>query len=223
MPTRGVLDPISVADLLNNLGNIPARRVRLTPTPGTATERDVVTVWEKERRLYELVDGTLVEKAVGMRVSFLAVEICSELRAFVRQHKIGFVLGADGMTRLMQKLVRIPDAAYYSWSHFPTRKVPDVSILGVPPDLAVEVLSKGNTKKEIERKLKEYFLGGSRLVWVVNPKQRTARSHTAPDRFVEIHEDGTLDGGEVLPGFRLSVRDLFAEMPEDSKKRRTPA
>jgi hypothetical protein len=71
-----VLTPAStaetIADLIKRLGDIPADRVRLRPWPGTATEQDVLTIRQRERRLYELVDGTLVEKAMGFRESYLA-------------------------------------------------------------------------------------------------------------------------------------------------------
>ena len=81
----------------------------------------------------------------------------------------------------------------------------------VVPDLVVEVLSKGNTPKEMARKLDEYFRAGVRLVWYVDPKRRTVRVYTGRDRSVLLHEDRTLDGGDVLPGFSLSIRDWFAE------------
>ena len=76
-------------------------------------------------------------------------------------------------------------------------------------DLVVEVVSKSNTKPEIARKLREYFAAGSRLAWVVEPKPQTVRVHTAPDEFVVLGVDDWLDGGSVLPGFRLAVRELF--------------
>ena len=65
------------------------------------------------------------------------------------------------------------------------------------------------TKAEIARKLKEYFAAGSKLAWIVEPKPQTVRVHTAPEDFVVLGQDGWLDGGNVLPGFRLAVRDVF--------------
>ena len=79
------------------------------------------------------------------------------------------------------------------------------------PDLVVEILSKGNTPKEMKRKLGEYFKAGVRLVWYVDPSKRTVTVYTAVDRSTVLHEDDTLDGGDVLPGFSLSIRDWFAE------------
>jgi Uma2 family endonuclease len=73
------------------------------------------------------------------------------------------------------------------------------------------VLSKGNTSKEMARKLDEYFRAGVRLVWYVDPKRRTVRVYTGRDRSVVLREDQALEGGEVLPGFSLSIREWFAE------------
>jgi Uma2 family endonuclease len=79
----------------------------------------------------------------------------------------------------------------------------------VVPDLVVEVLSKGNTKGEMSRKLEEYFGAGVRLAWVVDPRKRTVRVHTTATRSRLLREPDELDGGEVLPGFRLPLTELF--------------
>jgi Uma2 family endonuclease len=81
----------------------------------------------------------------------------------------------------------------------------------VAADLVVEVLSKKHTRKEMARKLEEYFRAGVRLVWYVDPRNRTVQVYTAPDRSILLRGDQTLDGGDVLPGFTLSTRHWFAE------------
>ena len=101
---------------------------------------------------------------------------------------------------------------------FPKSKRKRGEIPLVAPDLVVEVLSKGNTPREMKRKLDEYFRAGVRLVWYVDPKRRTVRVYTAPDQSVLLTEDQQLDGGEVLPGFTLSIRDWFAEAERTGPK-----
>ena len=113
--------------------------------------------------------------------------------------------------RLFPGLVRIPDAAFISWGRYPQKKRRRGEIPTVAPDLIVEVLSKDNTRGEMKRKLEEYFRAGVRLVWYVDPSKRTVRVYTALDRSTLLREDETLDGGDVLPGFALSIRDWFAE------------
>jgi Uma2 family endonuclease len=197
------------SDLLERLGEIPPERIRLQPPPGTATEEDALHAEARYHRLCELIDGTLVEKTMGYYESRLAGVLFSLLDAFSRQHGLGFVVGESGLTRVEPGQLRMPDVAFYLWSHFPDRLLPAGQILEVVPDLAVEILSPANTKKEMARKRKEYFLGGTGLVWEVDPVKKAVRVYTAPDESKLVRGKGLLDGGSVLPGLQLSVADLF--------------
>lgn len=202
----------TMADLLDRLGGISPERVLLDPPPGQATEADVVRVGERDRRLYELVEGTLVEKAVGLRESILAGAILALLRAFVVPRNLGFVSGEAGTMRLFQGLVRMPDVAFVSWGRTPDGRIPVQPVPHLAPDLAVEVLSESNTPAEMARKRREYFESGVRLVWMIDPRDRTAVVYTSPEQMTPLRDDQSLDGGDVLPGFTLSLRDLFAEL-----------
>jgi Uma2 family endonuclease len=205
---------MTLADLLERFGAIPAARIRYDPPPGTATEQDVIRLEARENRLFELVDGVLVEKAMGFYESFLAMRLARFLLAFVERHALGIVAGADGMLRLAPGLVRIPDVSFVSWDRLPQRRVPRQPIPELVPDLAVEVLSEGNTRREMEQKLREYFSAGVRLVWYVAPPLQEVHMYTAPDQREILSADHTLHGGEVLPEFTLPVRQLFAEPTE---------
>ena len=197
------------SDLLERLGDIPPERIRLRPAPGTATEEDALQAEARYHRLCELIDGTLVEKTVGFYESRLAAVLLYFIESYSQQNDLGFVLPGDGMVWVEPGQMRMPDVSFFSWSHFPDRLLPAGQILDVVPDLAVEVISPRNTKKEMERKRKEYFLGGATLVWEVDPLKKTVRVYTAPDESRLIREKGTLDGGAVLPGFKLSLAETF--------------
>jgi Uma2 family endonuclease len=201
----------TVADLLDYLGGVAAERVRFHPWPGTATVRDVVAVHGAENRLCELVDGILVEKLMGFDESRYALWFGTHFNNYLAKHDLGAVVGADGMMQIFPNLVRIPDCAFISWKRFPKGKRRRGPIPLVVPDLIVEVLSKGNTPREMARKLDEYFRAGVRLVWYADPKRATVRVYTARDRSILLREGDVLDGGDVLPGFSLSIRDWFAE------------
>jgi Uma2 family endonuclease len=84
----------------------------------------------------------------------------------------------------------------------------------------VEVLSEGNTSKEMARKFDEDFNAGVRLIWYVDLKERAVRVYTSRDRSVLLHEKDTLDGGDVLPGFTLSIREGFAKAERTGPKKR---
>jgi Uma2 family endonuclease len=204
--------PYTIADLIARLGNIPLSRVLLDPSPGNATEADLLEAERRYDRLYELVDGTLVEKAVGFHESLLAAVLIGILRQFVVPRNLGVVTGPDGMVRLFPGLVRGPDVAYASWDRFPGRKLPKEAIPNLAPDLAIEVLSKSNTRAEMKRKRGEYFAAGVLMVWEVDRKRRTVSVYT-PDGAVTVLKDSQrLEGGDILPGFVLELGDLFAEL-----------
>lgn len=213
MPRAKKLPFDNVGELLERLGNIPARRVCLDPRPGLATKEDLLDRTERGSRLYEMVDGTLVEKPMGSPESHVASELGFYLRTFLAAHNLGYMYTTDALIELLPDLVRGPDVSFTSWEKRPERTVPDRPIADIPPDLAVEVVSRRNTRAELARKRKEYFLAGTRLVWEVNHRTRTAVAYTAPDVRTLIPTDGTLDGGDVLPGFRLPLTKLFGQLP----------
>src|SRR5579871_6802711 len=95
----------TVDDLLEELGGISPRRVLLRPQPGQATEADLLRVLQKTDRLFELVDGTLVEKVMGYGEGGLAADVIRLLGKFLDEHDLGDVAGPDATMRLMPKLV----------------------------------------------------------------------------------------------------------------------
>jgi Uma2 family endonuclease len=208
-PKRPKFD--NLAELLHQLGDIPLERIRMEAPPGTATAKDVVALRAgPERRLCELVDGVLVEKAMGIKASILGAVLSRLIWNFIDKENLGVVLGADGMIRTFPDQVRIPDVSFISWDRYPGDEVPDEAISSFMPNLAVEVLSPGNTKAEMDRKLRDYFLAGVELFWIIDPETQTAKSYTSPEDVQRIGKAGYLDGGTVLPGFRLSLKDFFA-------------
>jgi len=120
---------------------------------------------------------------------------------------MGIVLGADATTALAPGLVRLPDVSFVSRQRLPGGKVPREPIPDLAPDLAVEIISQGSTPQEMERKLREYFEAGVKLVWYVYPQTRTVRVYTGPERVLELGADQTLHGGDVLPGFSIPIRE----------------
>ncbi len=199
----------TLADLLHRLGDIPPDRVRFNPIPGTATIEDLLL---PENKRCELVDDTLVEKAVGAEESLLAIWLGSLIHEFVRSRNLGIVTGEAGLLQLTGGMVRAPDVSFISWDRMPNRRRPSKPIPALTPDLAVEVLSKRNTKSEMARKRNDYFRSGVVLVWEINPRKRTARVYTDIEQFCDLSADDTLTGDPALPGFTLPLARLFAEL-----------
>lgn len=202
----------TLADLLDRLGGIPLDRIRFHPSPGTATVQDVIDVQCREGRLCELVEGVLLEKTVGYTESRLAVWLAGLLNLVVVPRNLGIITGPDGTMELMPHLVRIPDVAFTRWERFPGRKPPTTPVPQLAPNLAVEVLSRSNTPGEMTVKRQDYFTAGVEVVWEINPEKRTVAVYTSAAQFTVLTEADTLTGGSVLPGFTLSLRDLFGEL-----------
>jgi Uma2 family endonuclease len=157
-----------------------------------------------------LIDGCLVEKAMGARESLLAQMLSCWLLNHLDESTTGVVLGSDGTLRFLPGLVRVPDVCYISWDRIGADEFPDTPIPDLVPELAVEVLSVGNTKKEIARKLREYFASGVLEAWVIDPRKRTAEIYHSPTSKRTISSAGILECPTILPGFKLSLADLFA-------------
>lgn len=201
--------PRTLADLVRDLGDIPLNRIRYVPSPGTATIADAAAV-----KGCELVEGVLVEKAMGLRESILAMHIGWILRSFVGERNLGIITGEQGMMAILPDLVRMPDVAFISWERFPNRRIPEEPVPELAPDLAVEILSANNTAKEMARKRHEYFTAGVKLVWIVDPTKRTIQVFNSETDFRTLTGADTLDGGTVLPDFGVAVAAIFGKLDD---------
>jgi Uma2 family endonuclease len=217
----------NLRDLLRRLGDIPLERVRLHPPPGTATEEDLLHVLDHENVPCELVDGVLVEKPMGAKESILAGRLIRILGNFVDEYKLGEVGAPDLTLRIMQGLVRLPDVAFISSAQVPGGELPAEPIPELVPELIAEILSRSNTRSEMARKRREFFLTGTQLIWIINPNKRTVEVYTPAGRRVVLTESDTLTGGDVLRGFILKLSDFFVGVPKSpprspKKKRKKP-
>lgn len=204
--------PLTADDLAARFGKMPAWRIRTNPEPGTATEADAIWIQTHEDRTCELVDGILVEKDVSAEASLIAIWIATMLNNFIQPRKLGFVLGEQGLLRLSSGRLRAPDVSFIRRDQTPSGRFPTQPVPKLYPTLAVEVLSPGNTAREIDEKLDDYFDAGCELVWIVDPKSKTIRVLARRDEETTLGADGLLDGGEVLPGFSVPVVEIFAAM-----------
>lgn len=206
----------SLADLVERLGSIPLTRIRRIPAPGTATEDDLIFNNDvaKDARC-ELIDGVLVEKAAMSHFEdLLATILITELQLYVRRNRIAKVFTNGALYRPIQGNLRIPDATVCLNDKFPSGRVERLPYADFAPDLAAEILSASNTAAEIERKRRELFASGMKLFWVVDPARRTVDVYTSADHCQTLTEDDVLGGGDLLPGFQISIREWFREAEE---------
>ena len=201
----------TAADWWDALGNVPLHRIVCDPMPGSATEADVLRhVDGDDKKLVELIDGTLVEKPMGFEESEIAIQIAFLLKGHVQPRRLGRIAGADGTVRLRPRRVRIPDVGFYAYASLPGGVMPSGPIPDVAPDLAVEVISISNTRREMAIKRADYFAAGTRLVWEVDPPARAVDVYTTADGPpVRLTDAETILGGPVLPDFASPVAELF--------------
>jgi Uma2 family endonuclease len=220
---KAEIETPTLKDVVDRLGGIPLSRILARPAPGTATEADLLAVNASKRHLCELADGVLVEKAMGLRESLLALIIADFIRQYVKPRKLGVISGEAGTLELFGGLIRIPDVAFISWDRIPGGCVPEEPVPRISPDLVIEILSKGNTKAEMKRKRRDYFQARVDVVWEVDPKKRTiAVYHRGKSKPVVYDQTLTIECGGILAGFRLVLADLFAELDKELTKPKNP-
>lgn len=210
------------ADVQERVGHVPPDRILLRPVPGTATEADLLDNSVTGGWPVELIDGILVQKACGWGKGVVSARVGFTVAAFDFDHNLGVVSGGKGPIRLRADLVRMPDVSLIRWDSVDDPEEienPAGAFLEYPPDLAVEVLSPGNTQREMEIKLEEYAKAGVKLVWYVDPERKEVDVYPKGNakRKKTVGITGTLDGGDVLPGFTLPVAKIF-EKRAPSKK-----
>lgn len=181
------------------------------PTTATLLTADDLLAMPEDGNLYELLRGELVSTPMSSyESSDIAAGIVTVLRTYAHASKLGRVAGADGAFILARDpyTVRIPDASFVRMDRLPPPEQRR-RFLELAPDLAVEVVSPSDSANDVQEKVREYLDYGVQLIWVVHPLQRTVTVYR-PDRSAHVlYEEDTLDGGDVLPGFSLSVAIIF--------------
>jgi Uma2 family endonuclease len=180
-------------------------------TTHTLTTADELFVMPDDGFRYELVSGALRRMPpAGSEHGAVAVNIAVVVAQFVRAHGLGVVFGAETGFKIASDpdTVRAPDLAFVRRERIPQEGIPR-EFWPSAPDLAVEVVSPGDTYTEVEEKVHDWLNAGTRMVLVLNPRTRTVAIYTSHANAVRLTEADTLEGGEVLPGFTCRVAALF--------------
>jgi Uma2 family endonuclease len=159
----------------------------------------------------ELVKGELVTMTpAGAEHGEYAGNIFAALHTFVRQHKLGTTYAAETGFILSRNpdTVRAPDAAFVS-SERASHPMRREGFFDGAPDLAVEVVSPTDIDEDVEEKVLEYLQAGTKLVWIIRPRTRTITAYRSLTNIRVLTQRDTLDGDDVLPGFRVPVQDIF--------------
>jgi Uma2 family endonuclease len=156
----------------------------------------------------ELVDGEIVTMSpAGRRHGIVLVRLSALLWAHVERLGLGEVVDSSTGVWMPGGNLRSPDLAFTARA----RLVPDVGdgFVTVVPDLIVEVLSPGDSKRESDAKIAEYLAAGVNLAWVIDPRSRSAQVHRPGFPVQDVDETGELEGGEIVPGFRCRLASIL--------------
>jgi Uma2 family endonuclease len=176
-------------------------------TRPAATEADLLRT-PKDGRKYELVDGEIRVSPAGSRHGHVCANLVFRLVGAVKEPGLGYVFDSSTGFRLPGGNIRSPDIAFIGRGRFGLQKAPE-GFGDVVPDLAVEVLSPEDRARYVLDKVGEYLQAGVRLVWVVDPKRERAVAYRSLTDVTNLGLDDSLDGGEVLPGFSVRLREVF--------------
>ena len=166
-----------------------------------------------EDQRYELVRGELREvAAAGGRHGIIGSGVSGHLWQYTRPRRLGAVFNADTGFVFSRDpaVVYMPDVAFVRAERLPAAEDLD-GFIPFPPDLAVEVVSPSDRFVEVAEKVAAYLAGGVRLVWVIEPRRQTVTVHAADGSVRVLGVNDVLDGGDVLPEFRVLVAEFFAE------------
>lgn len=164
-----------------------------------------------ENSLHEVVDGVRLETVMSNKAVGVNTQLGTQLANHARAERVGRVW-IEGMFLLEPAATRKrrPDVAFVSYDRWPRETpIPEGGAWQVAPDLAVEVISPTDLAESALAKVREYFEAGVRLVWVVYPELRVVHIFESFTTIRVVAADGVLEGGEVIPGFRLPMATLF--------------
>jgi len=160
---------------------------------------------------YELSRGELVPMTpVGLQHSWIVPRLGMFLTRYVDEKRLGIV-GMEGGFKLERDpdTLRAPDIHFVSKARIDKEGITP-KFADFPPDLAVEVLSPDDTVSEVQKKVEEYLGGGVRMIWIVEPATKTVTAYRSHQDIKVFTQDQEIEGGDVIPGFRIRVAEIFA-------------
>lgn len=167
-----------------------------------------------DKRL-ELSEGRLIViSPAGWKHGSLASLLDRKVGNFVDEHNLGMTTGAETGFILyksadpdVKDIVRAPDVGFIAKQRLP-ETLPESGYVPFAPDLAIEVISPNDDPEEVHRKVVQYLKYGTQLVWLFYPNAETVGVYNGKS-FQSLEREDTLDGGDVLPGFRLPLTEVF--------------
>jgi Uma2 family endonuclease len=185
--------------------------MNILATPTRYTPDDLLRMPDSVN--YELVDGQLVERNMGMKSGAVEMILGRRLGNHCEPNQLGHLFGSTAGYQCFPDApnkVRKPDVSFVSFARMPL--TPE-SHSRIAPDMATEVVSPNDLCYEVEAKIDEYLSAGVKLVWVVNPDRHTVHVYRLDGTVTRLKDKDELSGEHVIPGFRCLVHELFPSLP----------
>jgi Uma2 family endonuclease len=182
----------------------------MNPTTALLTADDLLNL-PKDSERHELVKGELrTMPPAGFEHGAVGLNLAAPLDAYAKGKQLGVVVAAETgfLIERSPDTVRAPDIGFVRKDRLPQGNLPRQYFPG-PPDLAVEIISPWDKMNEVDEKVQDWLTSGTTMVWIVNPRQKTVTVYHAQRHPVILTADDYLEGLDVVPGFRILVRDIF--------------
>ena len=180
----------------------------------------IVNAWTEEELMAlpkdgckrELIEGEIIMSPAGYRHERIVAILLSAMLTHATKHRLGVVCGSSLGCWMVSGNLLSPDISFIAKSRLSATAAEPEKCLRGAPDLVVEMLSPWDRSPRLRDKLPDYFASGARLIWVVSPADKTAVVYRGPTAERLLRPTDALDGEDVLPGFRLPLAELFAEL-----------
>lgn len=176
-------------------------------TPRVITDEELLQL-PKDGNRYEVVEGELRMSPAGFLHEEVVARLLTRMRTFADERQLGSVVGSNVLYVFPSGNRRGPDVSFVAGDRLTAETRAQV-FPRLAPDLAVEVLSPSDRPRAVLDRIGEYIEAGVRLVWVIDPQKRRAIEYRSLSEAREIRPAGTLDGGDVLPGFACSLDEVL--------------
>jgi Uma2 family endonuclease len=169
------------------------------------TEQEFLRLPDDGRK-YELVDGEIKEVPAGVRHDAIGAKLIGLIYPFAES--LGCLTNSQAGFRMKSGNIRCPDVGFTRYERFPDGEPPE-GFGDFAPDLCIEIISTTEDPVDTMRKVREYFDAGAQVVWHLFPETQQAKIYTSPTAVTTYEADDELDGGDLIPGFRCRVAELF--------------
>lgn len=176
----------------------------------TVTAEELFDMPQNDKKV-ELVKGEVIYMSpTGGIHGVIASRLDRRLGAYVEQNELGIVCIAEAGFTLNRgpDEVRAPDVSFVAKEKLAKSGIPD-EYWDFAPDLAVEVLSPSDRASDVLEKINEYLRAGTKIVWVIDPKSKTALVYRSDGSIRRLTKEDELDGEDVVPGFRCPLDKIF--------------